>query len=91
VHDAVNLEQIGVPAAVICTAPFKAEGEAQAKALGLAEVRLVPITHPVSTLSADELVARAAEALPLVLTAWRDPPKIPSPPKGDRASVRGRE
>ena len=70
-HDAVNLEVIGVPAAVICTAPFRGEGEAQARMLGLPEVRLAPVTHPVSTLSADELAARAAEALPLVLAAWR--------------------
>ncbi len=70
-HDAVRLEQIGVPAAVICTAPFRAEGEAQAQALGLSQVRLVPITHPVSTLSPDALAARAAEALPHVLAAWR--------------------
>lgn len=73
-HDAVNLEGIGVPAAVICTAPFQAEGEAQARALGLAGARLVPVTHPVSTLSADELAARAVEALPLVLAAWRRHP-----------------
>jgi hypothetical protein len=71
VHDAVNLERIGVPAAVICTMPFRGEGEAQARMLGLVEVRLAPVTHPVSTLSADELAARAAEALPLVLAAWR--------------------
>ena len=70
-HDAVKLEQIGVPAAVLCTAPFRAEGEAQALALGLPEVRLVPITHPVSTLSADVLADRAAEALPRVVAAWR--------------------
>ena len=70
-HDAVNLERIGVPAAVVCTAPFKAEGEAQAKALGLSGVRLVPITHPVSTLSPEQLDGRAAEALPLVVAAWR--------------------
>ncbi len=69
-HDAVRLEQIGVPAAVLCTAPFQAEGEAQARALGLPEVRLVPVTHPISTLSADALAARAAEALPLVVAAW---------------------
>ncbi len=72
-HDAVSLEQIGVPAAVICTAPFRGEGEAQARMLGLPEVRLAPVAHPVSTLSAEELAARAAEALPLVLAAWRAP------------------
>jgi len=71
VHDAVRLEQIGVPTAVICTGPFTAEGEAQARALGLPEIRLVPITHPVSTLSAEGLAARAAEALPMVVAAWR--------------------
>ena len=62
---------MGVPTAVICTAPFAAEGEAQAQALGLPEVRLVPITHPLSTLSAEALAARAAEALPRVVAAWR--------------------
>ncbi len=72
-HDAVNLERIGVPVAVICTTPFKAEGEAQAEALGLPDVRLVPITHPLSTLTADELSARATEAVPRVLAAWRTP------------------
>lgn len=73
-HDAVTLEGMGVPAAVICTAPFVAEGEAQAKALGLPEVRLVPVTHPLSTLAAGELAARAAEALPRILAAWRGEP-----------------
>ena len=70
-HDAVNLERRGVPTAVICTAPFRAEGEAQARALGLPAVRLVPVTHPVSTLSPDALAARAAEALPQILAAWQ--------------------
>ena len=57
------MEERGVPTAVIITAAFAREAEIQRAALGAAQLEPVVITHPLSTLSNDEIQARAAEAV----------------------------
>jgi len=57
------LEARGVPTAVIITAAFAREAEVQCAALGAARLERVVITHPLSTLSSDEIQARAEEAV----------------------------
>ena len=61
-HDAVALEALGVPTAVIITTAFTREARAQRTALGAEHLEPVVITHPLSTLSDEQIEARAAEA-----------------------------
>ena len=61
-HDTARLEQRGIPAAVIVTAAFLGEAETQRAALGADGLEPVVITHPLSTLSEDEIADRAREA-----------------------------
>ncbi len=73
-HDTARLEQRGIPTAVIVTAAFLEEAETQRAALGADDLEPIVITHPLSTLSEDEIEDRAKEAaaqLEHVLTARR--------------------
>lgn len=70
-HDAIRLETMGRPTAVIVTTVFLHEAEVQREALGMNALEPVVVTHPLSTLSPEQLEARAAEALDQVIRAWR--------------------
>ena len=65
-HDGVHLEQLGIPTAVIVTETFLHEAHVQRAALGMEGIDPVVIEHPLSTLSDDEIAARAAAAVPQV-------------------------
>ena len=62
VHDAVRLEQRGIPTAVVGTEPFLDEALEQARLLGMPDYRAVLIPHPVQLLSDAELHAHADRA-----------------------------
>jgi hypothetical protein len=64
------LEEFGVPAAVIVTTVFEHEAAVQRAALGMDALRPVVVTHPLSTLTADQLDARAHEAAAQVAAIW---------------------
>ncbi|MDA1092409.1 MAG: hypothetical protein O3A25_03925 [Acidobacteria bacterium] len=66
-HDAIGLEQRGVPTAAIITAAFVHEADVQRAALGATGLAAVVITHPLSTLTDTEIQARAEEAAPQVV------------------------
>ena len=70
-HDAIELEARGVPTAVIVTSEFVREARVQREALGMTGVVPVVIEHPLSSLTDEEIAARAAAALPQVLAAWQ--------------------
>ena len=61
-HDTARLEKRGIPTAVIVTAAFLEEAEVQRAALGADDIEPVVITHPLSTLSEEEIQDRAKEA-----------------------------
>lgn len=73
-HDAVSLEALGIPTAPICTDPFLEEARMQARALGMPDLPVARITHPLSTLTAEEIAQRAAEAAPQLLGLLIEPP-----------------
>lgn len=66
-HDAVALEDQGVPTAVVITHNFLNEAYVQRTALGMESLEPVVITHPLSTLSDEEIENRAREAVPEVM------------------------
>jgi hypothetical protein len=72
VLDAILMEQQGVPAVAIVTAPFRATGEAMAASWGKAGYPFVDTPHPIANLTAAELDGRAdalAEAVERCLGA----------------------
>ena len=60
----MSLESLGIPAAVIVTSDFVREAEVQRAALGMTALAPVVIQHPLSSLTDEEIGARAAQALP---------------------------
>ncbi len=69
-HDAVSLEGQDRATAIIVTTEFLHEAEVQRDALGMAELEPVVITHPLSTLSDEEIGHRAAEAAEQAKKIW---------------------
>ena len=61
-HDAVGLEERGVPTAVIVTDAFLHEADVQRSALGAEHLEPVVIIHPLSTLTDAEIADRGAAA-----------------------------
>ncbi len=61
-HDAVSLERKGTPTAVVVTEVFLREARVQRAALGMEGLDPVVIEHPLSTLSDEEIAARASDA-----------------------------
>jgi hypothetical protein len=69
-HDGVQLEALNRPTAVVVTAEFLHEAEAQRAALGMDTLAPVVIQHPLSTLTDAEIEARAADAATQAVTIW---------------------
>jgi hypothetical protein len=63
VHDLVRLERRGVPTAGVGTLPFADEALEQSRLLGMPDLRLVLVAHPVQLLDADALDALADGAV----------------------------
>jgi hypothetical protein len=67
VHDLVRLERRGIATAGVGTIPFADEALEQARLLGMPDLRMVLVPHPVQLLDPGELDALADGALPRVL------------------------
>jgi hypothetical protein len=61
---------MGRPAAIVVTGEFVHEAKMQQKALGMPDLRLVVIDHPLSTLSDAQIEERAAQAAPQCAAVW---------------------
>jgi hypothetical protein len=77
-HDAITLEALGVPTAVIVTTTFLHEARVQRQALGMTGVVPVVIEHPLSSISEDDIRGRAAQALGQVVGVWKGTQPDPS-------------
>jgi hypothetical protein len=62
VHDGIALDTLGTPAATICTEGFRVAGEAQARALGMPDHRIIVIGHPLTTMPRPEVERQARRA-----------------------------
>ena len=69
-HDSVMLESAGRPTAVIVTSEFVLEAETQRDALGMTGLEPVVITHPLSSLTDQEIAWRVEQVLPKIERAW---------------------
>jgi hypothetical protein len=64
VHDGIEMERRGIPAAVICTEPFRPTVETVTKVRGMAGYPVAYLPHPVGSLTDDELRDRARAIAP---------------------------
>lgn len=69
-HDGVELELLQRPTAVVVTTEFLHEAEVQRAALGMDELKPVVITHPLSTLTDEEIDIRVGEAVEQAQKVW---------------------
>jgi hypothetical protein len=77
VHDLVRLERRGIPSAGIGTLPFADEALEQARLLGMPDLRMLLIGHPVQLLEPDELDAAADDIFARVLQYLQATPRHP--------------
>lgn len=66
-HDAITIEKAGKAAALICTDPFVATAKKIATVRGISDYPFGVVPHPVGSLEAEGVMARAKQALPQVL------------------------
>ncbi|MFQ5933195.1 MAG: hypothetical protein ACE5KI_00960 [Dehalococcoidia bacterium] len=66
-HDGIELEKRGIPAAVIVTEEFVVPAKTTAKSQGIPDYPFAVIPHPIGSLTEEGLKERAREALPQVL------------------------
>ncbi len=69
-HDGVELELLQRPTAVVVTTEFLHEAEVQRDALGMTTLRPVVITHPLSTLTDEQIDQRVSEAVEQAQKIW---------------------
>jgi hypothetical protein len=67
VADGIAFEQVGVPAAVICSDAFVVTADAMAELRGAPGYRYIRTAHPVAVLTAEQVRQRAKQLLPEVV------------------------
>jgi hypothetical protein len=67
-HNATELEKMGIPTAVLCTEPFARTAESMAKRRGFPNYRYILVEHPLSSARPEGIRARAEKALPEVIS-----------------------
>lgn len=72
VHDLVRLERRGIATAGVGTEPFVDEALLQARVLGMPDLRLAFVPHPVQLLSGAELAELAGRAFPRIVALLTD-------------------
>ena len=65
--DGITFEKQGIPAAVICTEPFRPTAKSMARIQGIPEYPFVALPHPMGSLTPEQVKERAALALDQVL------------------------
>ena len=66
--DGTIFERKGIQSAAILTDTFRRPGDAMARVQGFTDYQYVVITHPISSLDAEQVRERACQALPQVLS-----------------------
>jgi hypothetical protein len=67
-HNATELEKLGIPTAVLCTEPFDNTAKSMARRRGFANYRYVLVEHPLSSARPEGIKQRAQKALPEVIS-----------------------
>jgi hypothetical protein len=70
VHDAVSVERLGIPAAVVVTDRFRSTARVMAAFLGVADYPCVVIPHPLSNDDDAAIRAKAELAVRQAVALW---------------------
>jgi hypothetical protein len=70
VRDSIALEKLGIPSAVIITTEFARETVLTRQALGMQSLEPVVITHPVSSITQEEVAQRVAQIKEQAQEVW---------------------
>lgn len=65
--DGIELEKMGIPAAVICTEEFVSTARAMAEIGGIPDYNFAVVPHPIGSLTQEDLMERAKLAAPQVM------------------------
>lgn len=68
VHDAIEMEKLGIPAVAICTEAFRLGLDTLTRMRGMPDHRFAIVPHPLGVLFDDELQQRAELAVPQVVS-----------------------
>ncbi|MEE3005128.1 MAG: hypothetical protein VCB79_11665 [Dehalococcoidia bacterium] len=68
-HDAMSLENRGIPTVVICTGPFLDSANIHARIYGRSGFQPVVITHPLGGIEAERVNEKAAAAAEQIIAA----------------------
>lgn len=69
-HDGITLETQGLPVAVVVTTEFLHEAHVQRAALGMDGIQPVVITHPLSSLTDEEIDSRVRQVVEQARKVW---------------------
>ena len=67
-HNATELETLGIPTVAVCTEPFAKTAESMAKRRGFPGYRYVLVEHPLSSARPEGVRQRAERALPEIVS-----------------------
>jgi hypothetical protein len=70
IRDSIALEKLGIPSAPIITTEFARETELTRQAVGMKSLEPVVITHPVSSITAEEVAERVAQIKDQAQKVW---------------------
>jgi len=70
IRDAIALEKLGVPSAAIITTEFVRETELTRQAVGMKALEPVVISHPVSSITQEEVAQRVAQIKEQARQVW---------------------
>jgi len=79
VRDAIEFEKLGIPSAVIVTTEFVRETELTRQAVGMCSLEPVVISHPVSSITAEEVAVRVQQIEEQAQQVWlgtKEPLKV---------------
>ncbi len=68
----IEVRRRGIPSAVICSGPFVQLGRTQARVLGVPDLPLIIIGHPLGGLALNDVKTRADSALAQLLDLMRE-------------------
>jgi hypothetical protein len=71
VLDGIVMEKLGVPTAVVCTAPFVSSGKAMAVAHGFPDYPFVVMPHPINATTYETLDSWVEKILPEIVGLLR--------------------
>ena len=71
-HDAIQMERLGVPASLLITEPFQEIVDSVSPTLGAASYPTAVLPHPVSALGQPELAVLAKSVVDLVSSQLAD-------------------